>query len=172
MYVPQQSVITNTDSFNLTKIISRHGFAELRFSTETNHHSLHAITAFKTGEIIHPFSAATTQKFATYLTIQTGPETHITFAPEFLQYINPGCDPNVFFDTTTMQLICVKPVQAGDELCFFYPSAEWKMAQPFICNCGSNNCLKFIAGAAYLTHETLEPYRLTDFISQQIKLIH
>jgi len=151
-------------------MISWQEIAEVRLNTNTNHYSLHAVPAFNKGEIITSFGAATIQKSATYLTVQTGPETHITLTPDFLQFVNHSCDPNVFFDTSSMQLICVKPVLAGDELCFFYPSAEWKMAQPFVCNCGSNNCLKFIDGAAYLNYETLAEYRLTDFILQQIKL--
>ncbi len=163
-------MITHTDSFNSNKIISRQEIAEVRFDTNTNHYSLYAVSLFNKGEIITSFGTATTQKSATYLTVQTGPETHITLTPDFLQFVNHSCDPNVFFDTASMQLICLNPIKAGDELCFFYPSAEWKMAQPFVCNCGSTNCLKFIDGAAYLNYETLAKYRLTNFILQQIKL--
>ncbi len=151
------------------KLISRHAIAETWFNTSSNHHSLHASDHFKPGDKIINFYADTIQKYATYLTVQTGRETHITLEPAFLQYINHGCDPNVFFDTTTMQLVCIKPIQPGDELRFFYPSAEWEMAQPFVCNCGSNNCLRLINGAAHLNAETLGKYRLTDFILQQIK---
>lgn len=160
---------TTTHLKNEYQIISRHNIADVWYNTTTNHHSLHAAIAFKAGDIIANFFAASTQHFATYLTVQTSSDTHITLEPEFLQYINHSCDPNVFFDTTAMQLICIKPIHRNEELCFFYPSAEWEMAQSFVCNCGSSNCLQLINGAVYLSEETLSQYRLTDFILQKTK---
>lgn len=160
---------TTSDSKKEYKIISRHGIADVGFDTITHHHSLYSTVAFKPGDIIIKFCAASTQNYATYLTVQTSSDTHITLEPLFLQFINHSCNPNVFFDTTAMQLVCLRSVEPGDELLFFYPSAEWKMAQPFICSCGSNNCLQFINGAKHLSAETLKKYRLTDFILQQIK---
>ncbi|MEP7143685.1 MAG: SET domain-containing protein-lysine N-methyltransferase [Ferruginibacter sp.] len=160
---------TETHSKNASDILSRHGFADVWFNSISRHHSLYATTAFNTGDMIAKFYAATTQNYPTYLTVQTGRDTHIILEPVFLQYINHSCDPNVFFDTTAMQVICIKPIHPGDELGFFYPSAEWEMAQPFVCNCGSKNCLQLINGAAHLSEETISRYRLTDFILQKIK---
>ncbi|MEO5892394.1 MAG: SET domain-containing protein-lysine N-methyltransferase [Ferruginibacter sp.] len=160
---------TQTHSVATENIVSRHEIAEVWFNQITNHHSLHASRAFNEGDVIFNFIAASTQNFATYLTVQTAADTHITLEPTYLQYINHSCDPNVFFDTTAMQLVCLKPTQAGDEFCFFYPSAEWEMAQPFVCSCNNKNCLQLINGASHLSAETLGKYRLTDFILQQIK---
>ena len=87
--------------------------------------------------ILHPgmyfviFGAGITQSYPTYLTVQTGTNRHITLMPEFLQYINHSCSPNVFFDTTSMQLICLQPLQPGDEFTFFYPSTEWDNGTAF-----------------------------------------
>ena len=150
-------------------ILSRNGIANVLFNTITNQHSLHANTAFNTGDIIVSFSAATTQNYASYLTLQTGRGIHITLEPSFLQYVNHSCNPNVFFDTSAMQLVCISRVNRGDELCFFYPSAEWEMAQPFVCNCNSKNCLQLINGARGLGAETIGKHRFTDFIEEQIK---
>ncbi|HJW29189.1 MAG TPA: SET domain-containing protein-lysine N-methyltransferase, partial [Saprospiraceae bacterium] len=130
--------------------------------------SLIATTPFYPGDVICTFGAGVTQSFATYLTVQTGVDRHITLQPEFLQYINHSCAPNVFFDTTTMELVCLQALQPGDELTFFYPSTEWDMAQPFICHCGSPDCLQLINGASHLTSEILDRYRLTNFIRQMI----
>jgi len=152
------------------EIISRHHVADVCIDSLTAHHSLHAAAAFNAGERILRFSALTTQESATYLTIQTGTNTHITLYPEFLQYVNHSCDPNIFFDTASMEVIALKPIQPGDELCFFYPSTEWEMAQPFLCRCESPDCLQFIDGAANLSTEILSKYRLTNFISEQLKL--
>ena len=108
-------------------------------------------------------------KTATYLTVQTGEDKHITLQPEFLQYINHSCYPNVFFDTTAMQLVALKEIQPGDELMFFYPSTEWDMSQPFDCFCGTTQCLHRIQGAAYLSDEEAKRYRLTDFINEKFQ---
>lgn len=149
--------------------ISKHKIADVWLNTDTNHHSLHACARFSTNEVITDFFAGSTQMYPTYLTIQTGIHKHITLEPAFLQYINHSCDPNVFFDTSAMKLLCLKPIEPGDEFCFFYPSAEWEMAQPFNCHCGFVDCLKLIKGAAYLTPELCIKYRLTNFISKQLK---
>ncbi|MEO6733956.1 MAG: SET domain-containing protein-lysine N-methyltransferase [Ferruginibacter sp.] len=151
------------------KLISQHGIADIWHDAVTNHYSLHAASDFETGNIITPFKGASVQNYATYLTVQTGTDSHIILDPTFLQYINHSCNPNVFFDTTSMQLISIRPIKTDDEFCFFYPSTEWEMARPFVCNCGSKNCLQLINGAAHLSKETLEKYRLTDFILQKIK---
>lgn len=152
------------------KIISRHSIGNVLFNSTTHHHSFFSVMAFKPGDIVAKFYAGSTQNHATYLTVQVGGDTHITLEPQFLQYINHSCDPNVFFDTTSMQVVCVRPIQCGDELGFFYPSAEWEMAQPFVCGCGSKDCLQFIKGAAHLSAQTIGKYRFTDFILQQINL--
>ena len=153
----------------LYKVVSKHPVAEVWLNTSSNQYSLHAVVAFKKGEVITNFYAGTTQPVASYLTIQTATGKHITLLPEFLQYTNHSCSPNVFFDTATMQLICISDLRSGDELRFFYPSTEWEMSQPFICNCGSDDCLQLINGASFLSKATLKKYRLNDFILQQIK---
>ncbi len=160
---------TNTITSPANLVISRHKYAEVLHSPANDQKSLHATVSFAPGDVICTFSAGITQSYATYLTVQTGTHSHITLMPEFLQYINHSCVPNVFFDTTTMQLICLRALRPGDELTFFYPSTEWEMAQPFVCNCGSKKCLQLINGASHLSIETLSQYRLTDFIKQQVK---
>ena len=151
------------------EIISRHGVADVCVNPGTGHHSLHAAIAFNSGDVIINFCAGTTQKFATYLTIQTGVDEHITLEPGYLQYVNHSCSPNVFFDTSTFELVALKAIMPGKELCFFYPSTEWEMAQSFTCNCSIDGCLHFIKGAAYLSPEMLSKYKLTNFILQQLK---
>lgn len=160
---------TNTITSPALQVISQHVFAEVVKNNSTGQKSLLATVSFQPGDIIAPFHAGVVQDYPTYLTVQTGINRHITLMPEFLQYINHSCDPNVFFDTTAMQLVCLKPLQPGDEMTFFYPSTEWDMAQPFVCNCGTDRCLQLINGASHLSGETLKKYRLTDFISEQAK---
>lgn len=163
-------MITTTITTPAAEVISNHIFANVLLNYSSNQKSLHATVSFAPGDIICDFGAGISQSYPTYLTVQTAADRHITLMPEFLQYINHSCSPNVFFDTTTMQLICLSALQPGDEFAFFYPSTEWEMAQPFVCNCGSKDCLQLINGASHLSVETLSKYKLTDFIKQQVKL--
>ena len=151
------------------EVISKHIFANVVLNNETNQRSLFAAAAFQPGDVITKFSADKIQKYATYLTVQTGTNRHITLQPDFLQYINHSCTPNTFFNTTSMELVCLQYIQPGDEFTFFYPSTEWEMAQPFVCNCGTAACIQLINGASHLSVETLSKYKLTDFIRQQVR---
>lgn len=150
------------------RTVSNHVIAEKRQNLADGQNALFASRSFGAGELISDFSAGSISKDPTYLTVQIGVGKHITLQPEFLQYINHGCDPNVFFNTTTMQVIALKEITAGEELLFFYPSTEWKMTQSFPCYCGSAECIGTIKGAMFLTKEQQEKYRLTDFIQQQL----
>lgn len=151
------------------KMVSKHGFADIMQNGLTGERSLHAAAFFDAGDTICEFAAEKTLPEATYLTVQTGVEKHITLWPDFLQFVNHSCDPNVFFDTSRMLLTALKKIEPGDEFTFFYPSTEWSMAQPFDCFCGSAQCLHHIQGAAYLTKEQASRYRLTDFILEQLQ---
>ena len=163
-------MITTSITNPSAEVISNHIFANVLLNNETSQKSLHASVSFTPGDVICHFGAGTTQPYATYLTVQTGADRHITLVPEFLQYINHSCAPNVFFNTTTKELVCLRALQPGDEFTFFYPSTEWEMAQPFVCNCGHAGCLQLINGASHLSVETLSKYKLTDFIRQQVRL--
>ncbi len=158
---------TTTVTSPLHEVVSRHNFGDVLLNASTNQKSLHATVAMQPGDVISKFYAGVTQTYATYLTVQTGVDTHITLQPEFLQYINHSCNPTVFFDTEKLELVCLKTLQPGDELTFFYPSTEWDMSQPFVCNCKDVNCLQLINGASHLDKSTLKKYHLTDFIKQQ-----
>ena len=151
------------------EIISEHGFAEIIQNTITNQKSLHALVPFKKGDFVSNFSAGDIYNLPNYLTVQRGIDEHITLRPEFLQYINHSCNPNVFFNTTTMEVIAIRDIEPNEEFSFFYPSTELDMAQPFLCYCGTKDCLQNIKGAKYIPGEILKNYRLTDFIQQQLQ---
>jgi hypothetical protein len=150
------------------KMLSKHGFADIMQNSLTGEKSLHAAAFFDAGDMVSEFTADKILETPTYLTVQTAENKHITLLPEFLQYINHSCEPNVFFDTTHMKLLALKEIQPGDELMFFYPSSEWSMTQAFDCFCGTAKCLHRIQGAAHLTDEEAMRYKLTDFIQQQL----
>lgn len=151
------------------KTLSKHGFADVMQNSITGEKSLHATAFFDAGELICGFEPEKILASPTYLTVQVDEDKHIILQPEFLQYINHSCHPNVFFDTANMDLIALKEIQPGDELVFFYPSTEWEMDQPFDCFCGTRQCLHRIQGAAHLSEEEANKYRLTNFIQQKLQ---
>lgn len=149
-------------------VFSKHSVADVMVNLTNNEKSLHITKPFKANEKIISFGAGTIQDFPTYLTVQIALKKHITLQPEYLQYINHSCNPNVFFDTETFELIALKNLEIGDELTFFYPSTEWQMTQSFNCFCASANCLQRINGAAFISKEILSTYRLTSFIKEML----
>lgn len=151
------------------KIISNHGFGKVVENPETGQKSFLAKRLIKKGEVLSTFGSGGESDTPTYLTVQIGIKRHIKLNPEFLQYINHSCDPNVFFDTTKFEVRALKDIQAQEELTFFYPSTEWEMSQPFECYCGSGRCLGNIEGARFIPADVIKRYALTDFIKGQLK---
>ncbi len=142
--------------------------AEVRTDILANNRSLFSRKSFVSGEIISEFGWRAMYSTPSYLTVQLSDTEHVELFPEYLECINHGCDPNCFFDTTSLRLIALKAIEDGEELRFFYPSAEWDMDQSFQCNCGSKNCVGEIKGAKYLTDVQVRRYRFTDFIQQKL----
>ena len=150
------------------RLVSDHEFAVVRQNIVSNQKGFFAQRSYLPGDIVADFSAGQILSEPTYLTVQVGIDKHIILQPEHLQYINHSCDPNVFFDTYTMQVVALKIISEGDEMSFFYPSTEWDMAQPLKCFCGSGNCLGEIKGASHISPEIISRYKLTRFIQQQL----
>lgn len=153
-------------------VTGNNGFAEIHKLPDSNHHLLVSTKTFQENEVISGFSAKETHSSPSRYTVQVNEHTHIILLPEFLQYINHSCNPNAFFNTTTMELRALKPIAPGDEFTFFYPSTEWFMAEPFLCSCGEANCIGTIKGAKELTKDVLQRYRLTDFIQHKLQQIN
>ncbi|MEY3818839.1 MAG: hypothetical protein RLZZ425_294, partial [Bacteroidota bacterium] len=110
-------------------LISSHEHCEVRQNKENNQHGLFANASFKAGDTIVAFDASKIVDTPNYLTVQVSEHKHIYLFPEYLQYVNHCCEPNVIFNTTTMQLECISDIETGEELRFFYPATEWKIAQ-------------------------------------------
>lgn len=150
-------------------VISKHPLANVVFNRQSNQYCLMATTDINAGDIVSRFEAGEVLSTPNYLTVQTGTNRHITLMPAYLQYINHSCNPNVFFNTTSMELVALKNIGANEELVFFYPSTEYDMDRPFLCFCGSDTCLNDIKGARYIPYDVLQRYRLSDFILQQLE---
>jgi len=155
---------------NIKKITKVGSIAEIRECPKTESKSLHATIEFKSGQIINHFTPKKILNRPNYLTVQISDHQHIMLNPEFLQYINHSCNPNVFFDTQKMMVMALRKIEIGEELTFFYPSTEWSMAQGFDCTCQSETCLKYIQGAAHLPPNTLKKYKLSQLIEQKLNM--
>jgi hypothetical protein len=162
-------MLFNTATTPLNHFIFSNGIFEIWKDEISNHHSLFSVVDFQPGDIICDFGAAAILPAPSPLTVQVGMNEHIYLQPGVLQYINHSCSPNVFFDLATFKAICLRTINKGDELFYFYPSTEWEMAEPFECLCGSPNCLGRIAGASRLPKDVIQNYRFSDFIYQQLK---
>lgn len=142
-------------------------FAEIWECTETGEKFLHSCVKFMPGDTIARFGIKASVEQPNYLSVQIDDTEHILLQPEFLQYINHSCEPNVFFDTTNMVVTCLKTIDIGESMTFFYPSTEWSMAKAFDCLCGNKKCLGKIQGAAYLSTDVLKNYMLAEHIQKK-----
>lgn len=148
--------------------LHHYGFATLHDNEATGQKSLHSTIHIYPGNVFATFESLETLPMANRFTVQVGEEEHVILSPSFLQYINHSCSPNMFFDTSKMELRCIRNIAPGDEFSFFYPSTEWDMAEPFFCFCGTNACLHEIRGAAHLTNDVIPKYQFTEFIQQKL----
>jgi hypothetical protein len=154
--------------------IVRHSTADHRFEvrerTQDGHKSLHARRAFAPGDVLARFSARATLAEPGVHTVQLNESEHILLEPQFLEYTNHSCSPNVIFDVEEMVVIAIEPIPPGGEIVYFYPSTESSMAHPFECRCESDNCLGTIQGADYLPTHVLERYHLAGHIQSLLLL--
>ena len=162
-------MLFNIASSPINKLVFENNILKVWMDELSGQHSTFSKINFQPNEIIHDFGASAIVQAPSYLTIQLNTDEHIYLQPSFLQYINHSCSPNIFFDTSSLRVIALQRIKEGDELCYFYPSTEWEMAQPFQCVCGSADCLGYINGASNLSEEVLQRYRFSDFILQQLK---
>lgn len=154
----------------IEKITKVGSIAEIWECQQTGNKSLHAAIEFTPGQVIQNFDSKEVLDQPNYLTVQIRDRQHIMLDPEFLQYINHSCDPNVFFDTQKMAVIAIKNIEVGEELTFFYPATEWSMKRAFDCLCQSENCLGYIKGAAHLPLDILIKNQLSEYIQSKLKL--
>ena len=114
--------------------------------------ALVANRAYAAGEIVARFDDAPMAE-QSYLTVQVGPGQHVEL--DVLSHLNHSCDPNTAIDTSARTVTATRDIASGEILNFFYPSTEWEMDRPFICQCGAPDCIKIVAGARYLSPEVL-----------------
>lgn len=120
---------------------------------------------FIPGEVIYKFRNCRVTNIATYQTIQIDENEHIVDL-DIMAFLNHSCSPNTFIDTKDLSVIAARSIMQGEDLTIFYPSTEWEMAKPFICQCQAPDCLGLIAGAKYILPEVLNRYHISFHILQ------
>ncbi len=136
----------------------------LAIKTEHKYRSLITKQNFNAGDVIYSIPREKLSNKPTRYTVQIDRDLHTEVGK--LAALNHSCDPNVFLDTENLLVIARRPIAAGEELTFFYPSTEWEMEAPFICLCGAANCIHVVAGARFLPLSTLEQHYLSRHIRE------
>jgi hypothetical protein len=138
----------------------------LTIRTENKFRTLVTKQAYKKGEVICAMPSENVVDKPTRFTVQITKDRHTHVGK--LAALNHSCDPNVILDTEHMLMIARRDIEKGEELFFFYPSTEWEMQAPFICLCGSANCIHVVAGARFLPLSVLETQYLSKHIRETI----
>ena len=136
----------------------------LVIKTENKFRSLITKQAYKKGEMFCEIPTENVIDTANRYTVQIGRDRHTEVGK--LSALNHSCDPNVILDTEHLKMVARRDIEEGEELSFFYPATEWEMDAPFICLCGSSNCIHVVAGARFLPLSTLETHYLNRHIRE------
>jgi len=134
----------------------------LAIKTENKFRTLITKQEYKKGDVICEIPTEEIHDKPNRYTVQIARDKHTNVGK--LAALNHSCDPNVILDTDNMQMVARRAIEKGEELYFFYPSTEWEMQAPFICLCGSANCIHVVAGARFLPLSTLEMHYLNPHI--------
>ncbi|MBN8655156.1 MAG: SET domain-containing protein [Anaerolineae bacterium] len=135
---------------------------KLSIKTENKFRTLTTKQNYKKGEVICSMASENITNKPNRFTVQIARDRHTHVGK--LAALNHSCDPNVILDTENMEMVAARDIEKGEELYFFYPSTEWQMDAPFICLCGSTNCINVVAGARFLPLSTLERHYLNPHI--------
>lgn len=123
---------------------------------------LYANRPFAAGELIASFGDAAPAAHS-YLSVQIGRDQHVDV--HFLRHLNHACRPNTVLDTGSRSVSASRDIAAGEMLTFFYPSTEWEMSRPFLCQCGAPECIGIVTGARRLAPAVLGRY----FVNRHIR---
>lgn len=124
---------------------------------------------FREGDLIVRIEGHRVTRVPTYRTIQISRHEHIEELGH-LAFINHSCWPTTIVDVTAMTVTAAREIAAGEELTYFYPSTEWQLERPFVCLCGSWQCIRLVAGARYLSVDALSRHFVNAHIRELIAL--
>jgi hypothetical protein len=122
-------------------------------------------SAISKGTVFHKITDYQLMGQATYQTVQVDTAMHLE--EYYLSHTNHSCAPNIVIDITRLECRALRDIEPGEELSFFYPSTEWSMNQPFVCNCGSAHCIQLVEGAKTLSLNVLGKQFINPHIRRQ-----
>jgi hypothetical protein len=124
-----------------------------------------SLVSLPRGSVFFPLTGLTSVSEPAYTSVQSGPNSHIELNSD-LVYCNHSCSPTLEFDMSQLVVRVARDrdLRAGDPLTFWYPSTEWKMAQPFECSCGTSACKGWITGAGEMDEGVVTGYWLNPHI--------
>jgi hypothetical protein len=148
---------------------SHPGLLEVKLGESAEDYSSKLVTLkpFKRGDMICKLDNYTLVNAPRYTTVQVGVNTHVELHSD-LVYMNHSCSPSIRLDTSQMKIFAEKDLKPGDEITFFYPSTEFKMARPFYCWCGAKECIRIVAGAYHIPIANLSNYYINKHIRESI----
>ena len=72
--------------------------------------------------------------------------------------VNHSCDPNCGI-LGSILLVAIRPIGAGEELCYDYAMSDGSPYDEFDCSCGAAGCRRRITGNDWSRPELIERYR-------------
>ena len=65
--------------------------------------------------------------------------------------LNHSCNANARIEFSDLTLRASRDIASGEEICINYCSTEEVLAEPFVCDCGSESCYGEVKGFRFLT---------------------
>lgn len=106
--------------------------------------------------------------------VQIGEGRHIDLGPGhtseeildryFWRFMNHSCEPNTLI--RGQEVVALRPIPPWADVTFDYNATEYDMADPFVCRCGSPQCLGVIRGFKHLT--STQRHRLRPYLSAHL----
>ena len=103
-------------------------------------------------------------------TIQVGIDRYLFPEPPFL-YINHSCEPNCGLSGRN-GLISIKPIRAGEELCFDYSTSMMERHWRMQCYCGASACRGIVDDFDTLPRELQQYYLANKTVARYIMALH
>ncbi len=106
--------------------------------------ALAASRPFQPGEVICAFDGHLSRQIQLH-TLQLFPHLHLA-TQHSVGLLAHGCAPNCVLDMLGLELLSIRPLQAGQILSIDYAQTEDRLFRQFACQCGSRDCRRWIAG--------------------------
>lgn len=124
------------------------------------------------GSLFARLTGINAQTPQSYSTTQAARDLHVELNSN-IHFTNHSCDPTLewHMDKFDIYVRRDRDLKKGDMLCFFYPSTDWTLAQPFDCWCGAPEgvCCGRIEGAEKMSEEVLNRYWLNTYIRELLE---